>query len=314
MKSIRLIAVVAVLTGVWLAGERAHATFHFMQIEQVIGGVNGDTTAQAIQLRMRAAGQNLVSSARIRAWDAAGANPILLIDVAGNVANGATGSRVLLTTANFANYTNVPLVSNFTLTNPIPASYMAAGRLTFEDNFNNIYWSLSWGGAGYTGSTTGLGGPGTNDSDGEFGPSFAGPLPSTSLQALQFQGAATALSTNNDADYLVTAGAATFVNNAGTSFTLVAPPEPDSGDFNGDNDVDGDDFLTWQRHTGGAGSFAEGDANHNGTIDGNDLAIWETQYNTVPPLSGFTVVPEPHAAALLFCGLLAVSRHRQRCK
>jgi hypothetical protein len=30
---------------------RASAAFHFMQIEQVIGGVNGDTTAQAIQLR-----------------------------------------------------------------------------------------------------------------------------------------------------------------------------------------------------------------------------------------------------------------------
>ena len=36
----------------------AQATFHFMQIEQVIGGVNGDTTAQAVQLRMRFAGQN----------------------------------------------------------------------------------------------------------------------------------------------------------------------------------------------------------------------------------------------------------------
>ncbi len=38
----------------------AQASFHLMQIEQVIGGVNGDTNAQAIQLRMRFAGQNLV--------------------------------------------------------------------------------------------------------------------------------------------------------------------------------------------------------------------------------------------------------------
>ena len=28
-------------------------SFHLMQIEQVIGGVNGDVTLQAIQLRMR---------------------------------------------------------------------------------------------------------------------------------------------------------------------------------------------------------------------------------------------------------------------
>src|SRR5947207_909223 len=47
----------------------ARAAFHVMQIEQVIGGViNGasaDTSAQAIQLRMRAAGQNFVSAARL---------------------------------------------------------------------------------------------------------------------------------------------------------------------------------------------------------------------------------------------------------
>jgi hypothetical protein len=33
--------------------EPALASYHFMQIEQVIGGVNGDSAAQAIQLRMR---------------------------------------------------------------------------------------------------------------------------------------------------------------------------------------------------------------------------------------------------------------------
>ena len=39
------------------AATPAVATFHLMQIEQVIGGVNGDTSAQAIQLRMRASTQ-----------------------------------------------------------------------------------------------------------------------------------------------------------------------------------------------------------------------------------------------------------------
>ena len=42
--------------------EGAHASFFdLMQIEQVIGGVAGDTTAQAIQLRMRADFQCFVS-------------------------------------------------------------------------------------------------------------------------------------------------------------------------------------------------------------------------------------------------------------
>src|SRR5206468_648785 len=93
---------------------------------------------------------------------------------------------------------------NFTMTNLIPPSYLAAGSLTFEDDFGTIYWRLSWGGAGYTG-------PGTlnitNDADGNANPPFAGALPSSSLQALKFNGAAGAPSTNNAADYSVTAGA-----------------------------------------------------------------------------------------------------------
>ena len=51
------------LLGVLALQSTAYATFHEMQIEQVILSVNGDTTAQAIQLRMRAAGQNFVSGA-----------------------------------------------------------------------------------------------------------------------------------------------------------------------------------------------------------------------------------------------------------
>lgn len=47
------------VTGITLAAAQdVRATFHLMQIEQVVGGVCGDTTSQAIQLRMRDAGQN----------------------------------------------------------------------------------------------------------------------------------------------------------------------------------------------------------------------------------------------------------------
>ena len=48
-----------------LGAPAARASFHLMQIEQALGGVCGDTSAQAIaqaiQLRMRSGGQNLVS-------------------------------------------------------------------------------------------------------------------------------------------------------------------------------------------------------------------------------------------------------------
>ncbi len=203
-----------------LAAGPASATFHWMQIEQVIGGVNGDTTAQAIQLRQRFAGQNLVAPARMRAWDANGQNPVLIVDFTTSVPNGAAGARILIASAGFLSKTTPATVANFSMANLIPASYLAAGSLTFEtDTGTVIYWRLSWGGANYTGPNNGAI---DNDSDGNFGPPYPGTLPSTCVQALQFQGVASAMSTNNAANYALTAGAATFHNNAGTAFVLNA--------------------------------------------------------------------------------------------
>lgn len=193
----------------------AFASFHFMQIEQVISDVCGDTSQQAIQLRMRAAGQNIVSEARLRAHDATGANPVMLIDMGSDVAISAAGARVLITSADFA--TEQGITPDFTLGNLIPASYLSAGRLTFEEDTGTIYWSLAWGGAGYTGSNTGNT---TNDSDGNFGPPFGNPLPFAESRALFFTGAFGASSTNNAVDYAVTAGPATVIANNGTSVTL----------------------------------------------------------------------------------------------
>ncbi len=202
-----------------ILSQPAYGTFHFMQIEQVIGGVNGDTTAQAIQLRMRSSFQNLVSQARIRAWDAVGQNPVVVIDFSQDVANASTGDQILVASANFAALTSPTANADFTMTNLIPASYLTAGSLTFETNAGTIiYWRLSWG--SYTGSNSGSM---TNDPDGNFGPPFPGPLPSDDPQALLFQGTATAQSSNSAADYALTGGAAVFTNNAGASFTVNEP-------------------------------------------------------------------------------------------
>ncbi len=180
---------------------------------------------------MRTAGQNIVSKGRLLAWDAAGENPILLIDFSTNVSNAAIGSRVLAATANFAAYTDPPVEADFVLAAPIPLDYLVAGSLTFEnDDGTLLVWRLSWGGAGYTGNTTGAL---TNDDDQEFGPPFAGPLPSDGLQGLLFQGDAQAKSSSNAADYALRAGAAVFTNNAGLTFTVVAlscPNDPDNDD------------------------------------------------------------------------------------
>ena len=53
----------ALVLGALLAARPASATFHLMQVEQIIAGVDGSTATQAIQLRMRSASQNLVAQA-----------------------------------------------------------------------------------------------------------------------------------------------------------------------------------------------------------------------------------------------------------
>ena len=131
------------LLGVLAQKPEAQATFHLMQIEQVIGGVNGDATAQAIQLRMRAGAQNFVSGGKLIVVDAAGLNPITILDVTTNVTNGAVGSHVLIASANFPSHTTPATVPDFTMANVIPASYLAAGSLMWQSDTGTIYWRLS---------------------------------------------------------------------------------------------------------------------------------------------------------------------------
>ena len=218
--------VLATLALATLVARPAEASFHLMQIEQVIGGVNGLTNIQAVQLRMRGPFENLVFYARLVVRDATGANPVVLIAFPSNVANSGSGVRVLAATSGFSSATNPPVAPDFVLTNPIPASYLAAGSLTYEDNFGTVLWRLSWGGPSYTGPGTGSL---TNDADGMFNPPFAGPLPSTTPQALLFQFDTSALSTTNANDYALTAGAATFTNNSGASGSISSLVGVDDG-------------------------------------------------------------------------------------
>jgi len=69
-------------------------------------------------------------------------------------------------------------------------------------------------------------------------------------------------------------------------------PEP-SGDFDGDFDVDGADFLKWQR-----GELFS-------PLSPADLDAWKTNFGTVanPLASSSTMVPEP--STLLLLGLAA---------
>ena len=188
-------------------------------------GLDGDATAQAIQLRMRAADQDLVSMTRIRAWNSAGKNPVMILDITSNVTSGAAGSRILLATSGFTTKVkalNSGFAPDFTMAHPIPKNYLAAGRLTFERDTGEILWSVAWGGSSYTGTNLGTR---DNDVDGNFGPAFANALPTSSRQGVRFKGIASAKSTTNAADYSLSPDPAAVVRNDGISFTIGPVPE-----------------------------------------------------------------------------------------
>ncbi|MFN0152140.1 MAG: FlgD immunoglobulin-like domain containing protein [bacterium] len=216
-----LSAALLALVFVFHSATATHAAEHLMQIEQVIGGVEGDTTAQAIQLRMRFANQNVLAPARVVARDSLGNNPIVVCDLTATLPGSAAGSRVLLTTAAFNALTDVPAVADFAITTPIPASYLSAGSITFQrDDGLVLWWRLSWGGANYVGPCAGL--LVGNFPDGNNCPPEPGPLPSAGVQTLLFPGLFSAQGTDNATDYIVTDSSSTWFNNAGAMFVLEA--------------------------------------------------------------------------------------------
>lgn len=67
------------------------------------------------------------------------------------------------------------------------------------------------------------------------------------------------------------------------AFELQPPPETEAADFDFDSDVDGSDFLAWQRGYGTVDAIkADGDATGDGEVNGEDLSVWQGLFG--PPL------------------------------
>ena len=78
-------------------------------------------------------------------------------------------------------------------------------------------------------------------------------------------------------------------------------------DFDLDDDVDGNDFLIWQRGLGATGSNLriQGDANSDGAIDNSDLTIWRDSFGAPLPL--LQSIPEPSGVVLALVGMCCMA-------
>jgi hypothetical protein len=83
------------------------------------------------------------------------------------------------------------------------------------------------------------------------------------------------------------------------TYTLAEPPAGDPGDFDGDDDVDGADFIEWQQGVGTE-------------FDAADLADWRANFGAQPP--PVISIPEPAAIALISIALVAVATQRRQQK
>jgi hypothetical protein len=83
-------------------------------------------------------------------------------------------------------------------------------------------------------------------------------------------------------------------------FSVVVSAAPgQEGDFDGDNDVDGRDFLVWQR--GGSPS----------PLSAGDLSLWQSNYGE-GGLVALSAVPEPSSIALLMLSALCCGRGKRK--
>jgi len=95
----------------------------------------------------------------------------------------------------------------------------------------------------------------------------------------------------------------------GLAWRLETSRDIQTGDFDGDGDSDGSDFLNWQRNvtTLTGATLADGDADGDGDVDADDLSFYQNNFSSslsATSLSAISLnaVPEPQSLWLLAAG------------
>ena len=105
------------------------------------------------------------------------------------------------------------------------------------------------------------------------------------------------------------------VNFQNIDVAVVPASAGQDADFDGDNDVDGADFLIWQRGLGGANvTNADGNADGDADVDADDLAVWKTKFGMTPQAVNLSAIPEPSVLTLggmSLAGIVGLVRRRR---
>jgi hypothetical protein len=84
------------------------------------------------------------------------------------------------------------------------------------------------------------------------------------------------------------------------------------GDYNGDGDVDNEDYGIWRGQFGFSGPGLNGDGNDDGLVDAADYVIWRANTTGSGSLQAAATVPEPACWLIALPALVAFAVQRRR--